>query len=108
MIVGFNHFRLSLGCGRELSAHLLPELPHRGDLTRIEAFRPGFEALCCFFQVFEELSIDETLASLWRRVLERDGWRCQGCGLLRQLEVHHICRGADSEAMQTQTSQPYV
>src|SRR5579864_6772794 len=60
---------LSLGSGCELSAHLLPELPHRGDLTRIATFRPGFEALCCFFQVFEELSIDEALASLRNRGL---------------------------------------
>jgi 5-methylcytosine-specific restriction endonuclease McrA len=29
---------------------------------------------------------------LRRRVLVRDGWRCQGCGSLRQLEVHHIMR----------------
>jgi HNH endonuclease len=34
-------------------------------------------------------------------ILERDGWRCQACGSLRGLEVHHIQRrsqsGDDSE-----------
>ena len=30
--------------------------------------------------------------NLWRRVLERDGWRCQGCGSPRNLEVHHIVK----------------
>jgi 5-methylcytosine-specific restriction endonuclease McrA len=38
---------------------------------------------------------------LWRYVLERDGWRCQNCGDLKNLEVHHIRRrsklGVDSE-----------
>jgi len=23
------------------------------------------------------------------QVLERDGWRCQGCGAMQQLQVHH-------------------
>ena len=27
---------------------------------------------------------------LQRRVLKRDGWRCQLCGGRRQLEVHHV------------------
>jgi 5-methylcytosine-specific restriction endonuclease McrA len=26
---------------------------------------------------------------LHRQILERDGWRCQACGSMRQLEVHH-------------------
>ena len=26
---------------------------------------------------------------LCRRVLERDGWRCQGCGAMQHLQVHH-------------------
>jgi 5-methylcytosine-specific restriction endonuclease McrA len=38
---------------------------------------------------------------LWRTVLERDGWRCQGCGSLRHLEVHHFMLrsqlGADAD-----------
>ena len=38
---------------------------------------------------------------LCKEVLERDGWRCQACGSLRGLEVHHIQRrsqsGDDSE-----------
>ena len=35
------------------------------------------------------------------RVLDRDGWRCQACGSMAGLEVHHLQRrsrsGADSE-----------
>jgi len=27
---------------------------------------------------------------LRQRVLERDGWRCQNCGNMTQLEVHHM------------------
>src|SRR5205807_9160481 len=27
---------------------------------------------------------------LHRSVMERDGWRCQGCGSCVRLEVHHI------------------
>jgi len=26
---------------------------------------------------------------LCRKILERDGWRCQGCGAMHQLQVHH-------------------
>jgi 5-methylcytosine-specific restriction endonuclease McrA len=26
---------------------------------------------------------------LHQQVLERDGWRCQACGSLQQLQVHH-------------------
>jgi len=29
-------------------------------------------------------------AILHRRVLRRDGWRCQFCGSMRDLQVHHI------------------
>ena len=29
---------------------------------------------------------------LRRHVLERDGWRCQRCGGLNQLQVHHVKR----------------
>jgi 5-methylcytosine-specific restriction endonuclease McrA len=29
---------------------------------------------------------------LMKRVLERDGWRCQNCGLLENLQVHHKIR----------------
>ena len=29
---------------------------------------------------------------LMKRVLERDGWRCQKCGTLENLQVHHKIR----------------
>ncbi len=31
----------------------------------------------------------DTYRQLHRQVLERDGWRCQFCGALSNLEVHH-------------------
>jgi len=31
----------------------------------------------------------EAYQKLHRQILERDGWRCQACGSLRGLEVHH-------------------
>ena len=27
---------------------------------------------------------------LYRRVLKRDGWRCQVCGSMQNLQVHHL------------------
>ena len=39
--------------------------------------------------------------SLRQQILRRDGWRCQSCGAMSNLEVHHrqFCShsGADSE-----------
>ena len=39
--------------------------------------------------------------SLRQRILHRDGWRCQSCSAMSNLEVHHIKfrshSGADSE-----------
>jgi len=39
---------------------------------------------------------------LRRAVLKRDGWRCQQCGTLRNLDVHHMrwrsALGDDAEA----------
>jgi len=32
----------------------------------------------------------ERYQALRKRVLERDGWRCQSCGALRNLHVHHM------------------
>ncbi|MGA3319045.1 MAG: HNH endonuclease [Candidatus Korobacteraceae bacterium] len=29
-------------------------------------------------------------AKLQRQVLERDGWRCQVCGSMQNLQVHHL------------------
>ena len=43
----------------------------------------------------------EAYQKLHQQILERDGWRCQLCGSLSGLEVHHIERrsqsGSDSE-----------
>jgi 5-methylcytosine-specific restriction endonuclease McrA len=43
----------------------------------------------------------EAYRKLHQEILERDSWRCQACGSLRGLEVHHIQRrsqsGDDSE-----------
>ncbi len=40
-------------------------------------------------------------AAVHREVLKRDNWRCQSCGSMRNLEVHHIQFrshfGSDSE-----------
>jgi len=32
----------------------------------------------------------EAYRRLHRQVLERDGWRCQACGAMERLEVHHL------------------
>jgi 5-methylcytosine-specific restriction endonuclease McrA len=32
----------------------------------------------------------EGYRELHRRVLERDGWRCQVCGNMQNLQVHHL------------------
>ncbi|MCH6554789.1 MAG: HNH endonuclease [Acidobacteria bacterium] len=32
----------------------------------------------------------ESYRRLCKQVLERDGWRCQHCGRLTQLQVHHV------------------
>jgi 5-methylcytosine-specific restriction endonuclease McrA len=31
-----------------------------------------------------------TYRELHRQVLERDGWRCQICGRMQHLQVHHL------------------
>ena len=31
----------------------------------------------------------EAYALLRRQILERDGWRCQGCGSAENLQIHH-------------------
>jgi 5-methylcytosine-specific restriction endonuclease McrA len=37
------------------------------------------------------LRLDATsYRELHRQVLERDGWRCQMCGSLQRLQVHHL------------------
>ena len=37
--------------------------------------------------------------SVRHAVLERDGWKCQHCGEIRRLEVHHVKRVADHPAL---------
>ena len=32
----------------------------------------------------------QSYSQLHRAVLQRDGWRCQFCGCMQQLQVHHI------------------
>lgn len=32
---------------------------------------------------------EEAYARLRRQILERDGWRCQGCGAPQDLQIHH-------------------
>ncbi len=34
----------------------------------------------------------EEYATVRRRVLERDSWRCQECGSMENLQVHHMKR----------------
>jgi 5-methylcytosine-specific restriction endonuclease McrA len=37
------------------------------------------------------LRLDSTsYTKLQRQVLERDGWRCQVCGSMQHLQVHHL------------------
>jgi 5-methylcytosine-specific restriction protein A len=48
------------------------------------------------------LRLDSTgYRELHRQVLERDGWRCQVCGSMQNLQVHHLKfrsqSGADEE-----------
>ena len=35
---------------------------------------------------------------LRKEILERDGWRCQACGSLLGLEIHHIVRRGRSKS----------
>jgi 5-methylcytosine-specific restriction endonuclease McrA len=32
----------------------------------------------------------KSYSDLHRQVLERDGWRCQVCGSMQNLQVHHL------------------
>ena len=39
----------------------------------------------------QRLRLDTTsYRDLHRKVLERDGWRCQTCGSMQHLQVHHL------------------
>ena len=31
----------------------------------------------------------KTYAALHRQILKRDNWRCQSCGSMKHLEIHH-------------------
>ncbi len=40
---------------------------------------------------YPRLRLDpESYRRLCRQVLERDGWRCQLCGQIAELQVHHM------------------
>jgi 5-methylcytosine-specific restriction endonuclease McrA len=47
------------------------------------------------------LRLDHLYERLRQQILRRDGWRCQFCGTMSNLELHHIefrsHSGADSE-----------
>ncbi len=46
-----------------------------------------------FRQKQPRLKLDQKeYAIVRKRVLERDGWRCQECGTLKSLQVHHMKR----------------
>jgi 5-methylcytosine-specific restriction endonuclease McrA len=32
----------------------------------------------------------EAYSALHRQILERDNWRCQSCGSMQNLQVHHL------------------
>ncbi len=44
----------------------------------------------------------EAYRDLQRQVLERDSWRCQSCGAMQNLQVHHLefrSRSGDDDEM---------
>jgi len=44
-----------------------------------------------FFRREPRLKLDQKAYRILRlQVLERDGWRCQQCGSMKNLEVHHL------------------
>ena len=44
----------------------------------------------CYLQKRPRVRLDPTLyEELRNQVLRRDGWRCQACGAMSNLEVHH-------------------
>jgi 5-methylcytosine-specific restriction endonuclease McrA len=51
-----------------------------GDKKRLRQKRPRLK-----------LSVEE-YNLLRRRVLERDGWRCQDCGSSKNLHIHHLVK----------------
>jgi hypothetical protein len=48
-----------------------------------------------FLRKEPRLKLDQEAYRILRlQVLERDGWRCQQCGSMKNLEVHHLLIGA--------------
>jgi 5-methylcytosine-specific restriction endonuclease McrA len=43
-----------------------------------------------YFRIGRQRLNPQDYRRLCAEVLERDGWRCQHCGALEHLEVHHI------------------
>ena len=69
--------RLVIGLPKPQRKQLLKEVSS-GDLTGIRAKRPRLRLN------------PEAYHQLWSEVLERDGWRCQSCGRMEDIEVHQI------------------
>jgi 5-methylcytosine-specific restriction endonuclease McrA len=45
---------------------------------------------------------EESYQKLRKQILRRDGWRCQSCGSMKNLEVHHQqFRGASGSDQET-------
>jgi 5-methylcytosine-specific restriction endonuclease McrA len=40
--------------------------------------------------VWQVNAFSKSYRELHRQVLERDGWRCQVCGSMQNLQVHHL------------------
>ena len=60
-----------------------------GDLS-VDGQSAGFMTAASRQESRESDSIRESYSKLHRQVLQRDGWRCQFCGSMQHLQVHHL------------------